>query len=235
MSRSAIFAVRSSKTAFNVVHNNSNIRTPMNNVLSLPNETLALAVANEWRCNASKKKIDLKTMHLTTLAYRAIDNPFNETKETIMNSIIEYLRFDTLRFRDVDNQDLLNRQSRHWDPIIGWFEHKFDCHTPIEYGGIVSANSLPKRTEEIIHRHLDSHGNWALIGAEFMAKNLKSFVLTTCLTDRFLKVEQAVELARLEVRFQAEKWSEVEWEHDLDERCTNARVAAGCLFYHLSI
>lgn len=234
MNRSAIFVIRGSKSSFNVVHKNANIKTPMSNVLSLPNETLALAVANEWRSNTEKKKIDIKSMHLTTLAYKAIDNPFKETQETLVSSILEYLRFDTLRFRDVDNKDLLQRQSRHWDPIIGWFEHEFDCHIPIEYGDIVTGSAIPKSTEETTRRYLSSHGIWPLIGAKFMAENLKSYILTRCLTERFLKPEQAVELARLEVKFQSEKWSKVEWEHDLDEQVTNARVAAGCLFYHLS-
>lgn len=235
MNRSAIFAVRNSKSTYNIVHKNANIKTPMNNVLSLPNETLALAVANEWRSNADKKKIDIKSMHLTTLAYKAIDNPFKETKETLVESILEYLRFDTLRFRDVENKELLHRQSRHWDPVIGWFEHKYECHVPIDYGDIVSGSAIPKSTETTVLRYLNSHGTWPLIGARFMAENLKSYILTSCLTERFLKADQAVELARLETRFQAEKWSKVEWEHDLDEQITNARVAAGCLFYHLSL
>ncbi|GLJ59397.1 hypothetical protein SUGI_1507200 [Cryptomeria japonica] len=88
-------------------------------------KTLALAIANEWKGKESKKKLDLPSMVLTTLAYEAIDNPFNETKDAVVSSIVEYLKFDTVRFRDTCHEELLEKQSRHWDPLIGWFEHTF--------------------------------------------------------------------------------------------------------------
>uniref|UniRef100_A0A6G1SF11 ATP synthase mitochondrial F1 complex assembly factor 2 n=1 Tax=Aceria tosichella TaxID=561515 RepID=A0A6G1SF11_9ACAR len=220
---------------FKIQIGNSILKTPRKAPLRIEDESLALAIANEWKSEMNKKKINLANMHLTSLAYTATDNPFDETTEDIANAMLEYLKFDTVRFRDTDNEQLLHRQSRHWDPLIGWFEHNYNCHLPIEYGDITNTSSIPKATSDTLLRHLCSHKRWPLVGANFMIRNLKSFVLATCLMDRFLNVQQAVELARLETRFQVEKWSKVEWEHDLDEQCTSARVAAGALFYHLSL
>lgn len=215
--------------------NDVNLKTPCKNLIRIKDETLALGVANEWRSKAKSKKLDLPTMHLTTLTYEAIDNPFNETKKCLIDSIVDYLSFDTIRFRDVENESLFKKQSRHWDPMVGWFEHKFNCHLPIEYGYITNTGSLPKNTIEVVSRYLNSHERWPLVGIKFLARNLKSYVLSSSLTEKFLDVEQAVELSRLETKFQTERWSKVEWEHDLDEQCTNARVSAGTLFYHLSV
>lgn len=214
---------------------NISLKTPKQNILKVSDESLAIAIANEWRANIGKKKIDLVNMHLTTLTYTAIDNPFEETNDTVIASILEYLKFDTTRFRDVENQELLNKQSKHWDPLIGWFEHKFDCHIPIDYGDITNITNVPQTSLDVMDRYLKSHGRWPLVGMSYLTRNLKSLVLATSLTERLLKVEKAVELSRLEARFQVEKWSKVEWEHDLDEQCTNARVAAGTLFYHLTV
>lgn len=221
--------------AYTIKLNNISLKTPLKNLLRIHDETLALAIANEWKSKVGLKKIDLKTMHLTTMAYEALDNPFNESKDEVVKSILEYLKFDTIRFRDVENEELLAKQSRHWDPLVGWFEHNCHCHLPIEYGSIVCTGSLPNLTQETVQRNLGSLGRWPLIGIRQMTTNLKSYVLARCLTERFLKVEQAVDLARLETRHQTEKWSKVEWEHDIDEQCTRARVAAGTLFYHLSL
>lgn len=220
---------------FTIKLNDINLKTPLNNLLRIKDETLALAVANEWKSKVGKKKIELPTMVLTTLAYEAIDNPFDETKDAVVGSIVEYLKFDTIRFRDSSHEELLNKQSRHWDPLIGWFEHNFDCHLPIEYGDIMSTSSISKNTQDAITRHLHSLDRWPLIGVRFISQNLKSYVLASCLAERFLKVDQAVDLARLETKFQTERWTKVEWEHDLDEQCTKARVAAGTLFYHLCL
>lgn len=215
--------------------NDVSIKTPKQNYLKVRDKSLALAIANEWKANIGKKKLNLVNMHLTTLAYTAIDNPFEETNDSLIKATIEYLRFDTTRFRDVENQELLQRQSRHWDPLVGWFEHKFNCHLPIDYGDITSTSNLPDNTTMAIERYLTSQSRWPLVGFSYLTRNLKSFVLATTLSERLLTAEKAVELARLESRFQIEKWSKVEWEHDMDEQCTNARVAAGTLFYHLSI
>lgn len=48
-------------------------------------------------------------MHLTSLAYTAIDDPFGETDEDIANAMLEYLKFSTVRFRDTDNKEFLHR------------------------------------------------------------------------------------------------------------------------------
>lgn len=215
--------------------NNINMKTPMKNLLKVQDETLAYAIANEWKSKSTSKKVDLKTMHLTTLSYEAIDNPFKETEDSVVDSIIEYLKFDTVRLRDVDHEEFLARQTKHWDPLVGWFEHRFDCHLPIDYGSITSTSSLPKNTQDTLVKHLRSHKRWPLIGIRSMTQNLKSFVLASCLTERFLDVERVVDSARLETKFQTERWSKVEWEHDIDEQCMRARVAAACLFYHLCI
>lgn len=207
----------------------------MKNLLKIQDETLALAIANEWKKNINKKKLDLTNMHLTALAYTALDNPFEETPASMSEALIEYLKFDTVRYRDVDEEDLLKLQTRHWDPIVGWFEHTFECHLPIEYGNIASSSGIPKSTLDIIMRHLQSHESWPLVGLKFMTENLKSLILATSLTKRFLSVEQAVDLARLEAKYQTQRWSKVEWEHDLDEHCMNSRIAAGTLFYHLTL
>lgn len=223
------------ETLYKIKLGDSILKTPGKRQLILPDESLALAIANEWKSEMRKKKISLTNMHLTTLAYTAIDNPFGESKEDVVNSIIEYLKFDTIRFRDVDNDELLSWQSRHWDPLVGWFEHQYNCHLPIDYSNFSGSGSVPQATTDTMLRHLSSHERWPLVGLNFVARNLKSLILTACLMERFLKVDKAVELSRLETRFQIDKWAKVEWEHDLDEQCTNARVAAGTLFYHLTV
>lgn len=221
--------------SFSLKLNNIAVRTPLKNPFIIENEALALAILNEWKNREEKpKRLDLPRMHLTTLANEVIDNPFNETDRDITKAIISYLEFDTLRFRDVGNEQLMDKQARHWDPMIGWFEHQFDSPLPVDYGEIMTSISVPRITIEKIDQKLSVMSRWSKVGLRFVAQSLKSFVLTSSITQRFLTVEQAVDLARLETQFQVEKWSKVEWEHDLEEQSTLARTAAGSLFYHLS-
>jgi len=221
--------------AYIVRLNKIGLKTPMKNPLRITDETLALIILSEWKSAGFRKKLNLTNMHFTTLAYEAIDNPFNESQAIMIDTIMEYLRFDTLRFRDTDHEELLAKQSRYWDPLVGWFEHKFTCHIPIDYGNITSTTPIPNSTQEIVSRHLESHKRWPLVGLKLMCRNLKSYIIASALTEKIVGVERAVDLARLETEYQTEKWSKVEWEHDIDEECTKARVSAGTLFYHLSL
>lgn len=222
-------------THYAITLNNVTIKTPMKNPLVVPQESLGLAILAEWKTRENmKKKIDHRTMHLTTLAYEAIDNPFKESNESAANDILEYLKFDCIRFRDTQSEELLALQARHWDPLIGWFEHQYQCQLPIEYGQLAVQTKLPSQTLDTISKLLMSHPRWPLVGAKFMAQNLKSFVLTSCLMTKFLQADQVVDISRLETRFQTDKWSKVESEHDMDEQSICARVAAGSIFYHLT-
>lgn len=212
------------------------LKTPLMNKFHIENEALNSAIIEEWNGKIGKsKKVDLTTMHLTTLAYESIDNPFNESQDMIVNEIIQFLEFDSLRLRSTDNVKLLQRQSRHWDPMVDWFEHQVDCVLPIEYGDLMKVKPIPDITREKIREELLEKSRWALVGLKFMSQNLKSYILATSLVHKFLTVQEAVDLSRLETKFQTERWSNVEWEHDIDEQCTLSRVAGGSLFYHLSI
>ena len=51
---------------------------------------------------------------------------------------------------------------------------------------------------------------------------------------RFVTVEQAVKLSRLEEEFQINHWGRVEWSHDLNQQDLQARLAAAVLFIHLN-
>lgn len=210
--------------------NNRNVKTPLGNLLTVPDETLAHIIANEWKAHT-----DLKFMHATTLANTAIDNPFNETQTEVIDSILEYLRFDTLRFRTNEPPELAQMQHKDWSPVIRWFEQNYKCKIPIEDGCLTIADSLPDDTRNNLSRHLATLNRWPLVGLKFMTENLKSFILCASLAERHLRVGPAVSLSRLETKFQTEKWSSIEWEHDLDEKSILARVSAGTLFYHLSL
>lgn len=63
---------------------------------------------------------------------------------------------------------------------------------------------------------------------------LKSLVLTFACIDRYITVEEAVRLSRLEEEFQIKHWGRVEWAHDVSQQDSQARLAASVLYVHLN-
>ena len=93
------------------------VRTPAGRVLAAPTQALAQAIAAEW--DAQREMIDPAKMPLTRLANSIIDG-VGDNAAAVAAEIVKYLGSDLLCYRAASPQGLLERQARHWDPILAW-------------------------------------------------------------------------------------------------------------------
>lgn len=85
-----------------------------------------------------------------------------------------------------------------------------------------------------ITKHLMSYNEDALYGIVNAVDTLKSILLAFACIDKYLSVEKAVTLSRLEQEFQLKFWGRVEWAHDMEQQDLQSRVAAAVLFVHFN-
>jgi chaperone required for assembly of F1-ATPase len=93
------------------------LHTPARRLLSTPTEALAQAIAEEW--NAQTDLIDPAAMPLTRLANAIIDG-VAEASGRVAEEVAKYLASDLLFYRAASPQGLVERQARHWDPVLAW-------------------------------------------------------------------------------------------------------------------
>src|SRR5580704_14057282 len=93
------------------------VRTPARRVLAAPTLKLAEAIAAEWR--AQKDVIDPAKMPLTRLANAIIDG-VAAAPLPVADEVAKYLGSDLLFYRAASPPELVERQGRHWDPILDW-------------------------------------------------------------------------------------------------------------------
>jgi chaperone required for assembly of F1-ATPase len=93
------------------------VRTPARRVLAAPTLALAEAIAAEWQ--AQKDVIDPAKMPLTRLANAIIDG-VADAPLPVAEEIAKYLASDLTFYRAGSPQELVERQTRHWDPILDW-------------------------------------------------------------------------------------------------------------------
>jgi chaperone required for assembly of F1-ATPase len=93
------------------------VRTPACRVLAAPTLALAEAIAAEWQ--AQKDVIDPAKMPLTRLANAIIDG-VADAPLPVVDEIAKYLASDLLFYRAGSPPGLVERQARHWDPILAW-------------------------------------------------------------------------------------------------------------------
>jgi chaperone required for assembly of F1-ATPase len=93
------------------------VMTPGGRPLALPTRALAEAIAEEWQ--AQTEVIDPGKMPLTRLANTIIDG-VSERPQDVAAEIAKYLGSDLLVYRAQSPEGLVERQRRHWDPILNW-------------------------------------------------------------------------------------------------------------------
>ena len=123
-------------------------------------------------------------------------------------------------------------QCKDWDPIISWFNEKYDAD--VSKARDIMAPTISSRTKMAVVKHLMSYDEVAMHGFVFAVDVLKSLILTMACVDKHITVEEAVKLARLEEEFQIRYWGRVEWAHDVNQLDSQARLAASLLFIHFN-
>ena len=93
------------------------IKTPAKQLLVLPTAKMAEAIAAEWQ--AQEGVINPLTMPCTKTANAAIDKVSVQHAE-VADMLAAYGDCDLLCYRADSPQELVDRQSAHWDPMLDW-------------------------------------------------------------------------------------------------------------------
>ncbi|KAK7066264.1 ATP synthase mitochondrial F1 complex assembly factor 2 [Halocaridina rubra] len=222
-------SVAGTNDVFEVNLDHRKLKTPSGNVLQIPHYGLALAVAHEWE--AIKDKIQPSLMHLTGLSFTVVDNPHRATKWDIVDKMLEYMETDTILYRE-GTDDFMELLQKEWDPVLDWFNKKFDG-TLKPCSGICGAD-ISSEIREAVRKYLLSFDIWAVHGFLYGVEALKSVVLTIAAAERRISSEKAVSLSWIETEFQISRWGAVEWAHELDRYDLQSRFSAAMLFVHFN-
>ncbi|KAH8352768.1 hypothetical protein KR084_006281 [Drosophila pseudotakahashii] len=215
---------------FEVVLDHRKLKTPKGAPFVVRSEPLAIAVATEF--DAQKENIDRSRMHLAALCFTAIDNPNHLSKLDMVNYLLNFIATDTVLYQYDDENDLHDLQVNEWDPVIEWFNQRFETNLQ------KTMNIVPPQVSEDdkmkVAKHFHSYSLETLHGYTYAVDTLKSIVLACAVIEQMLTVEKAVALARLEEEYQLKFWGRVEWAHDLSQQDLQSRLAAAVLFVHLN-
>lgn len=206
------------------------LKTPYGKPFIVKSEPLAVAVATEW--NNQKDMISRSSMHLTALCNTSLDNPNHLDKSDMVTYLLNFLPTDTVLFQSQEESELYELQKNEWDPIIEWFNKRYD--TNLKKTLDITPPKLADSDRMNVAKYLMSNTIETLHGFIFAVDTLKSIILACATIDRSISVEKAVYLARLEEEYQLRHWGKVEWSHDLSQQELQARLAASVLFIYFN-
>jgi chaperone required for assembly of F1-ATPase len=116
---------------FHLLLDGKPVRTPARRILAAPARALAQALAAEWE--AQGEHIDPVAMPLTRLANAIIDG-VSGAVQPVADEIAKYLATDLLFYRAAEPQRLVERQARHWDPLLDWAHREFGARFVLAQG-----------------------------------------------------------------------------------------------------
>lgn len=185
---------------FNVIHDGKPMSTPAGAAFAVTGAALAEALSAEWR---GQKKFSAPAMPLTALSYTAIDRIAGREKDTL-EALLVYVDTDTLAYRSDTGGALLERQQRHWDPVLHWIEQTYGVTWSVS-GGIMPDDQSPA-LHAAIEKRLRRLDAFHLAALAVLASCCSSLALALAVLDYHLTGEEAFRLSRLEEDFQAESW-----------------------------
>ena len=173
----------------------------------VPTQSLAEALAAEWRRQGDK--IDPQSLPLRDMADYAIDM-VARAPAAHAEGLISYAETDTLCYRADPDEPLHAHQQAVWEPLLAAFEAEHGI-TLVRVSGVLH-RPQPEAALARLHARLLSLDPFVLAGVEAMAKLAASLITALAALDA--REEDALALwqaACLEEEWQADLWGR-DWE-----------------------
>jgi chaperone required for assembly of F1-ATPase len=198
------------------------VKTPARAALFVPNETLARAIAEEWR--GVQEVVDPRAMPLTGMANAAIDRIAPE-RQAFAGGLARYAEADLACYRSGWPPDLVARQAEGWDALLGWARRRFDVDFSTTSG--LMHVPQPQATVERLAHAVSALDPFRLAGLSLLVTIGGSLIAALAVMEKAIRPEQAWDSVTVDERWQLEQWGgDVEAETALENRHRDFFAAA---------
>jgi chaperone required for assembly of F1-ATPase len=200
------------------------VLTPARRPLVAPTRELAQALAAEW--NAQTEVVYPAKMPLTRLANSIIDG-VAQTPQPVADEIKKYLASDLLFYRAGEPEGLVERQARHWDPILQWVAETLGAKFYLGEGVVHVAQ--PESALEAARAAVPDDP-WRLGAAHVITTLTGSALIAVAMARGALSTEAAWQAANVDEDWNMERWGRDEMAiKRRDFRLAEFRAAAAVL------
>jgi chaperone required for assembly of F1-ATPase len=185
---------------FRIALDGSPVRTPARRPLAAPSRPLAAAIAAEW--DAQAETIDPATMPLTRLANSILD-AVAAAPAAVAADIEKYLGSDLLFYRAEGPQGLVERQARHWDPVLVWARETLGTQFVLAQGVVHVAQPQPALARA---RAALPGDPWRLGAVHAITTLTGSALIALALLQARLTVDEAWDAAHVDEDWNLDQW-----------------------------
>jgi chaperone required for assembly of F1-ATPase len=193
----------SENAPFSILLDGKPVKTPAGSLLAAPTRALGQEIAAEW--NAQAERIDPATMPLTRLANTILDG-VAVRPAPVADEIVRYLGSDLLCYRAATPDGLVERQARHWDPVLAWVREALGARFVLGEGVMFVAQ--PAGAVAAARAKIPSDP-WRLGAVHVITALTGSALLALALARGALDTDAAWAAAHVD-----EDWNMHQWGHD---------------------
>ena len=213
-------SVKAVEGGFSVCLDDRTVMTPGKRVLALPTREIAERIAAEW--DAQVDTIDPLSMPWTRSANTALDKVADHRAE-IEAHLIGYAATDLLSYRAEGPEELIERQTQSWQPVLDWIEAEFGVSIAVTQGvmPVVQPGETLQRLAEVMADMTD----FQLTGFHDVVTLSGSYALALAAVRQHLEPVRIWSLSRLDEDWQIEQWGP-------DEEASKQAEARRLAFLH---
>ncbi|CEO99476.1 ATP synthase mitochondrial F1 complex assembly factor 2 [Plasmodiophora brassicae] len=198
------------------------VQTPRKRILLVPTRELALAVAGEWSLQTDQ--VRPTSMPLTALVTTALDQfSCPEESEKCLSKVKAHLRSDAICFRVDSPNELVEKQTEMWDPLIAWVKDEFNA--PMKTTTELTVDQ-PDASVDALYDAIVSTDPWRLSAIDSVASLARSYIIGLAVERGRITAQQAYEASRLHEDYQIANWGKVEGGHDIDQAYVSMKMSA---------
>lgn len=179
------------------------IKTPGKTRLSVPTETIAKVLAEEW--DDQETVIDPGTMPATRIANSAIER-VSDSLQAVADDIVTYAGSDLLCYRADTPEALVKRQAEAWDPVLAWVQSDIGARFVLGEG--VMPVKQPSEALREFGSALKPLDAFQLAGLHVVTTLTGSAILALSILKRHMSAAEAWMSAHIDEDFQIEQWGE---------------------------
>ncbi|KIP99054.1 ATPase [Agrobacterium tumefaciens] len=200
--------------AFTVLLDGKTMRTPAKSPLSVPTRALAQLLRDEW--DAQTEVVDPTIMPVSRHVNTAIDGIASDP-QAVFEDILRFSSSDLLCYRAGEPQELVERQSDQWDPILDWAANTLGARFILVEG--VIHQEQPREAIAAFAVTLRKYDTPIELAALHTMTSLTgSAILAVALAEEVRDLDDIWTLAHLDENWTAEQWGE-----DEDAQIRNAK------------
>jgi chaperone required for assembly of F1-ATPase len=192
--------IASAPDGFAITLDDKPVRTPSRRPLVAPTRQIAEAIAAEWA--AQNAIINPMSMPLTRLANSVIDAVADRV-EAVVDDVAKYFESDLVFYRAGHPDALVEREARHWDPVLFWAADTLGAHF-ILAEGIVHVRQ-PDQAVAAARAALPT-GPWPIAALHVVTTLTGSALLALALLRGVLDEDQVWSAAHVDENWNSEQW-----------------------------